>query len=144
VGVVFFDTPGRGTNSDHSLFAGLGRGNGDEWRPARSWLAPLPATWFNHVVKSCAIADRGDGASVGAPLVAACAWADAKTDSKKNREKLTVPNTLAFIIFAPRSVQPNGALRSYSELGRCLGTHQAKLRYVYLRKTRPAICGETV
>jgi hypothetical protein len=30
-------------------------------------------------------------------------------------------------------------LPSYSELGRCLGTHRAKLRYVYLRTTAPAI-----
>jgi hypothetical protein len=109
VGVFFLDAPGDGTNSDHSLFdgtcadvssaAGRGRGNGDEWRPARCLLALLPATWFSHVVKSWAIADRGDGASLGEPLMAACAGA--KTDSKKNREKLAVLNTLAFIIFAP-------------------------------------------
>jgi hypothetical protein len=80
--------------------------------------------------------DRRDGGSVGGPLVAACAGA--KTDSKKNREKLAVLNTLAFIIFAPRSAQPNSALRSYSELGRCLGTHWAKLRYVYSETTGPA------
>jgi hypothetical protein len=35
-----------------------------------------------------------------------------------------------------------GALRSYSELGRCLGTHRAKLRYVYLT-SGPPISGET-
>ncbi len=61
------DAPGDGANSDHSLFdatgadassaAGRGRGNGDERRSARCLLALLPATWFSHVVKSCAIAE---------------------------------------------------------------------------------------
>jgi hypothetical protein len=43
--------------------------------------------------------DRRDGGSVGGPLVAACA-AGAKTDNKKNREKLVLA-TLAFIVFTP-------------------------------------------
>jgi len=82
VGVFFLDAPGDGTNSDHSLFdatrwdAGFGAGrvcgSGDEGRPARWFFAPLPAAWFSHVVKSCAIADRGDGAPLGAPLAPSC------------------------------------------------------------------------
>jgi len=34
------------------------------------------------------------------------------------------------------------ALPSYSELGRCLGTHWAELRYVYLKITGTEIGGE--
>jgi hypothetical protein len=67
-------------------------------------LAPLP-TWFNQVAKSCAIAVRGDGASVVAPLVAACPWAGAKSDSKKHREKPAILDTVAFILFAPYSAR---------------------------------------
>ena len=59
------------------------------------------------------------GGSVGGPLVAACAGA--KTDSKKNREKLAVLNTLAFIIFAP-------AARSQIRTTKLLGT-RAMLRH---------------
>ena len=81
-------------------------------------------------MKSCEIADRGDGASFGA-----CEWARVKTDSRKHRDKLVVLNTLAFIIFAPRSAQPNGAPPIYSELGRCFGAHRAKLRYVFFAPT---------
>ena len=85
-------------------------------------------------MKSCAIADRGDGASFGAPLVAACEWARAKTDSRKHRDRLAVLNTLAFIIFAP-AVRGQMAPPIYSELGRCFGTHRAKLRYVFFAPT---------
>jgi hypothetical protein len=88
------------------------------------------------VLRSCTSVDRRDGGSAGGPLVAACAWAGAKIDSKKNREKLTVLNTFAFSIFTPRSGAPNGAPPSYSELGRCLGTHWAELRYVYSESAR--------
>ena len=139
MGVSFLDAPGDGTNSDHSLFDAT-RADGsfgasrvcDEGRSARWLLAPLPATWFSHVVTSCAIADRGDGAPLGAPLTASCERAGAKTVSRKNREKMAVPNTLSFIIVAPRSGGQMAALPSYSELGRCLGTHWAELRYVNL------------
>ena len=74
--------------------------------------------------------------STGHPLVAACAGA--KTDSKKNRGKPAVLNSFAFIMFAPQRNQ-NGALQNYSGLGRCLGTHWAKLRYVQSKATRPPI-----
>jgi hypothetical protein len=89
------------------------------------------------VAKSWAIADRGDGASIGAPLVSACATASAKTDSKKKREKLAILNTVAFIIFAPCSAEPN------ARIAKLLGT-RAMLRHtpgqtadVYLRTTGP-------
>jgi hypothetical protein len=62
-------------------------------------LARVPVTWFSQVLKSCISMDRRDGGSVGGPLVAACA-AGAKTDNKKNREKLVLA-TLAFIVFTP-------------------------------------------
>jgi hypothetical protein len=51
------------------------------------------------LVKSCTIADNGDGAAVGAG--GACAWTGAKPDNRKKREKLAVPNILSFIINAP-------------------------------------------
>jgi hypothetical protein len=85
---------------------------------------------FNHVLKSCTSVDTRDGGSAGGPLAAAGAWAGAKIDSKKNREKLAVLNTLAFIIFTPRSAYQMAHYEANSELGRCLGTHRAKLRYV--------------
>jgi hypothetical protein len=76
--------------------------------------------------------DRRDGGSVGGPLAADCA-AGAKTDNKKKREKL-VPATFAFIVFTPQRA-PNGTLRSYSELGRCLGTHRANYgRFIGINK----------
>jgi len=52
------------------------------------------------VAKSCAIADRGDGAPIAAPLVAACTWAGAKSDRKKHRETLAILNAVAFL-FTP-------------------------------------------
>ena len=55
--------------------------------------------WSHQLVKSCTIADRGDGASVGAG--GSCAWTSAKPDNRKKREKLAVPNILSFIIIAP-------------------------------------------
>jgi hypothetical protein len=70
------------------------------------------------VLKSCASMDRRDGGSVGGPLVAACA-AGAKTDNKKNREKLVVA-TLAFIVFTP-------AARAKWHTAKLLGT-RAMLR----------------
>ena len=85
--------------------------------------------WSHQLVKSCTIADRGDGASVGAS--GSCAWASAKPDNRKKREKLAVPNILSFIIIAPPSVQ------LHSELGRCLG-QTACLR----GRARAAISGE--
>jgi len=85
--------------------------------------------WSHQLVKSCTIADRGDGASVGAG--GACAWTSAKPDNRKKREKLVVPNILSFIIIAPPSVQ------LHSELGRCLG-QTACLR----GRAREAISGE--
>ena len=103
--------PEGGRNSDHSLFdatglgaasaVGRGRGIGCELRPAWWLLALVPVTWFSQVLKSCTSMDRRDGGSVGGPLVAACA-AGAKTDNKKNREKLVLA-TLAVIVFTPRS-----------------------------------------
>jgi hypothetical protein len=59
----------------------------------------VPPTWSNHVVKSCTIADRDDGASVDAG--GACAWTSAKPDSRMKREKLVVFNILSLIIIAP-------------------------------------------
>ena len=97
--VFFLDAPGDGTNSDHSLVdatcadagsdAGRVCGSGDEGRPARWFLAPLPATWFSQVVKSCAIADRGGGAPLGALLAASCEYAarlERSTESAGPRE----------------------------------------------------------
>jgi hypothetical protein len=63
--------------------------------------------WFTHVVKSCTIVDRGDGASVGAGGGGACACTGA--DRKTNREKLAVLNAPGFIIIAP----PKGCSRRY-------------------------------
>jgi hypothetical protein len=45
--------------------------------------------------------DRRDGGSVGSGG-GTCAWASAKPDSKKNKEKLAVLVTFCFIIIAPR------------------------------------------
>src|SRR5215469_3618668 len=90
--------------------------------------------WSSQLETSCANIDRRDGGSVGSGG-GTCAWTSAKPDSKKNKEKLAVLVTFCFIIFAPRTAQPNGAPPIYSELGRCFGTHRAKLRYVFLPPT---------
>ena len=44
--------------------------------------------------------DRGDGAPIAAPLVAACSWAGAKSDRKKHGETLAILNAAAFL-FTP-------------------------------------------
>jgi hypothetical protein len=75
VGVFFLNAPGDGTNSDHSSFdatgadatAGRGRGRGVDdgiWRCEGASVSPR---WFNQV----AIAESGDGASIGAALAIA-------------------------------------------------------------------------
>jgi hypothetical protein len=77
----------------------------------------------NQLVTSCTNIDRRDGGSVGSGGDA-CASAGAKPASKKNREMLAV---LSFIMFAP----PKRAVADTSwKLGRCLGAHRAKLRYL--------------
>jgi hypothetical protein len=91
IGASFFGGTGAGANS-----AGRGRGSGVDdgvWRCRGESVSPK---WFNQA----AIADSGDGASGGAAGVA-WAWAEAKANSKKDRENATVFSAVIWIIFAP-------------------------------------------
>jgi hypothetical protein len=78
IGSSFFG----GTGAEASS-AGRGRGSGVDDGVWRCGGAPVSPKWFNQV----AIADSGDGASG-----AAAAWAEAKANSKKDRENVAVFN----------------------------------------------------
>ena len=86
----------------------------------------MAPTWSNHVVKSCTIANRGDGASVGAG--SACVWTSATATSWKKTEKLAVLNICSLIIVAFPSMQLRDSLVTGSMLGHTPG--QAAVRVI--------------
>ena len=73
---------------------GRGRGSGSD--DARRWLLRLPARWPNQVRKSCAIPDRGGGASRrgGGGTDGACALTGEAANNRKDRENVPALNTL--------------------------------------------------
>jgi hypothetical protein len=73
---------------------GRGRGSGSD--DARRWLLPLPVRWPNQVRKSCAIPDRGGGASRrgGGGMDGACAPTGGAATNRNDRENVPALNTL--------------------------------------------------
>ena len=71
--------------------AGRGSGSGgvDPWR----WRGAIPAAWRNQFIKEYAISDAGRDASGGA-CGAVCAWTEAPTNSRKERENAATPNLM--------------------------------------------------
>ena len=93
-----------GTSDVAARSAGSGRGSGgvDRWR----WPGAIPAAWRNQFIKEYAIPDAGRDASGGAGG-GVCAWTEAPTNSRKERENVTTP-TLTISPFpagAPKGIE---------------------------------------
>jgi hypothetical protein len=92
--------------------AGRGRGSGSD-DVARRWLLPVPLRWRNQVIKSCAIPDRGGGASRrgGDGSGGACALTGGAANNRNDRENVPALDTLDLTVI------PSSAGRDRWQLG---------------------------